>query len=172
MSRLTYLWTATICGVALAACSAAGPGEAGSGVRPSATSTSVETATSTSTASPTPSPTTPAATSGRRSAVSLRCGGDDAPDARLLRLKAPGGAVLTAFDVGRGTTAAVLLHQTNGGGFCGWWPYASWLVSSHPVRAIGLDLCGYGGSQCSESLGDNPRRQVAAALRWATAHGA
>jgi pimeloyl-ACP methyl ester carboxylesterase len=104
--------------------------------------------------------------------VSLRCGGDDAPNARLLRLKAPGGAVLTAFDVGRGATAAVFLHQTTGGGFCGWWPYGSWLAESGGVRAVGLDLCGYGTSRCSEALQDDPVRQVKVVVDWLRGHGA
>jgi pimeloyl-ACP methyl ester carboxylesterase len=104
--------------------------------------------------------------------VSLRCGGDDAPDARLLRLKGPGGALITAFDAGRGSTVAVLVHQTNGGGFCGWWPYGSRLAATGGVRVVGMDLCGYGTSRCPEALQDAPVRQVALVVDWARAHGA
>lgn len=166
MSRLTYAWPVVLLVAAVAACTSGVPGDAAStGARPSPSGTP------TSSRSPSPS-LTPSTSAGRRSAVSLRCGGDDAPDARLLRLKAPGGAVLTAFDVGGGTTAAVFLHQTNGGGFCGWWPYGSWLSASAGVRAVGLDLCGYGTSRCPQTLQDDPVRQVEVVVDWLRAKGA
>lgn len=156
-----------ILAVGLAACTAGGADDT-AGRAPSSGPSS---ATSAPTASPSPAPSSPT-TSGRRSAVSLRCGGDDAPDARLLRLKAPAGSVLTAFDVGRGATAAVLLHQTNGGGFCGWWPYGAWLADAQHLRAVGLDLCGYGTSRCGESLDDDSVRQVKVVVDYLRAHGA
>ncbi len=145
----------------------------GAGCTPSSDGSSPTTAPTTarSTARST-APSTAPSTVSRRSAVSLRCGGGDAPDARLLRLKGPGGAVLTAFDAGRGSTVAVLLHQTNGGGFCGWWPYASWLAASGGVRVVGPDLCGYGTSRCPEALQDAPVQQVAVVVDWARSQGA
>lgn len=43
------------------------------------------------------------------------------------------------------------MHQTDAVGLCGWWPFAAWLVQHHPVRAVLVDLCGYGASFCPDS---------------------
>ena len=74
--------------------------------------------------------------------------------------------------VGSGPTVAVLLHQTDGNGLCGWWPYAERLARDG-VRSLLFDLCGYGDASCpDEAFADDPVAQVAAAVGWARSHGA
>lgn len=109
------------------------------------------------TASPSPSPTitpapSPASAPWRLVEGALgRCGPQPAEVTetrwRYRVLRDPGvGAVPSAL-AGRGRTVAVLLHQTNGGGLCGWLPYAQQLASSG-VAALAIDLCRYGESRC------------------------
>ncbi|MBA2956326.1 hypothetical protein GON03_18460 [Nocardioides sp. MAH-18] len=64
---------------------------------------------------------------------------------RVLRDRAVG-AVPSAL-AGSGRTVAVLLHQTDGGGLCGWLPYARQLADAG-VAALVVDLCRYGASAC------------------------
>ena len=49
--------------------------------------------------------------------------------------------------VGTGPTVAVLLHQTDGNGLCGWLPAAAALARDG-VAALAIDLCRYGESAC------------------------
>ena len=56
-------------------------------------------------------------------------------------LTAPDGSVINTVWLGSGSTAAVLLHQTDGNGLCGMLFYASYLAD-HGIRSVAIDLCG------------------------------
>jgi pimeloyl-ACP methyl ester carboxylesterase len=80
---------------------------------------------------------------------------------------------MPVVELGRGSTIAVFIHQTDGDGLCGFWPYANWLTDHYPVRAVLFDLCDYGQAQCPASaLAENQRMQVALAVRFARAASA
>jgi dienelactone hydrolase len=49
--------------------------------------------------------------------------------------------------VGRGPVVAVLLHQTDGNGLCGWLPFAH-EIEREGMAALAIDLCRYGESAC------------------------
>jgi pimeloyl-ACP methyl ester carboxylesterase len=89
-------------------------------------------------------------------------------------LPGPGGGRLEANSIGSGPVAAVFLHQFGGSGMCGFFPYATWLTSHYPVRAILVNRCGYGASRCpSYPQGDSGTiAQTGPAVDWARAHGA
>ncbi|MCX6398596.1 MAG: alpha/beta fold hydrolase [Propionibacteriales bacterium] len=55
---------------------------------------------------------------------------------------------INAVTAGTGPTVALLLHQTDGNGLCGWLPYAADLVAEPGVQVLAIDLCGYGESAC------------------------
>ena len=101
--------------------------------------------------------------------VAQRCTGRPGPG-HDRRVKV-GGSQLAGAELGRGATWAVMLHQTNGDGLCGWWPYASWL-SGRGVHVLLVDLCDYGRSTCREHEGSDQAAQAAAAVEWARRHGA
>jgi dienelactone hydrolase len=91
-----------------------------------------------------------------------RCGPQPARIAgqeyRLLTLR-DGGRALPAVTAGRGRTVVVLLHQTDGGGFCGWLDFAERIAGVPGQMALAFDLCGYGESHCAEGS-SSVRRQV------------
>jgi alpha/beta hydrolase fold len=74
-------------------------------------------------------------------------------------LTAPDGSVINTVWLGSGTTAAVLLHQTDSNGLCGMLFYASYLAD-HEIRTVAIDLCGYSQSFCQLSSQENPVSQV------------
>ncbi|HSR22927.1 MAG TPA: alpha/beta fold hydrolase [Candidatus Eisenbacteria bacterium] len=91
----------------------------------------------------------------------------------MFALIGPGGSVLPAISVGRGTTYAVLLHQTNRPASCGWWPYANWLATTRGVHAVLFDLCNYGQAVCrDEGFAQDQVAQARLGVDWARAHGA
>ena len=59
------------------------------------------------------------------------------------------GLVLPAVTAGHGRTVAVLVHQTNGNGFCGWLTFAQRVAQVPGQTALAFDLCGYGQSDCA-----------------------
>lgn len=68
---------------------------------------------------------------------------------RHLVVSDGGRARMPAVTAGRGRTVVVLLHQTDGNGFCGWLPFAEEIVSRTPgVAVLAPDLCGYGEARC------------------------
>ncbi|MDQ2851082.1 MAG: alpha/beta hydrolase [Actinomycetota bacterium] len=89
-------------------------------------------------------------------------------------LKGPGAARLPVAVLGSGPTTAVFLHQTDGNGLCGWWPYAVWLTSHYKVRAVLLDLCNYNSKAVcpQQTFADDQRAQVAVGMRFAHRAGA
>ncbi|WP_344193578.1 alpha/beta hydrolase [Pedococcus aerophilus] len=132
--------------VLLAGCGGSGPSE-GATARPS-------------TPTPTPGPTS----------VSDRCkvpvdGGE------LVEIADPGGSVMTGATLGEGPVVAVYLHQTTPVGFCGWTAYAAW-AAERGVRAVLVDLCGWGRSRCTGGLAIDPAAQVRLVVDWARSRGA
>ncbi len=98
--------------------------------------------------------------------VAARCGAPTDSAVAIGQWKGPGGAVLPHASVGRGDTAAVFLHQTDGDGLCGWWPYASWAAAHYPMRAVIVDLCDYGKASCPTKAFDQDQlAQVAFVVR-------
>ncbi|MBM0124009.1 alpha/beta hydrolase [Pimelobacter simplex] len=81
-----------------------------------------------------------------------RCGPQpaDVADAGFVptTLDDPEVGTIPAVTAGTGTTVAVLLHQTDGNGLCGWLPYAADLVAEPGVQVLAIDLCGYGEATC------------------------
>ncbi len=65
---------------------------------------------------------------------------------RVLRNRKVG--TLPAVTAGHGSTVAVLLHQTDGDGLCGWLPFAAKIVKDPSVTVVAIDLCGYGHANC------------------------
>ena len=63
-------------------------------------------------------------------------------------LKDPEVGRIPAVTAGSGSTVAVLLHQTDGNGLCGWLAYAADLVAQPGVQVLAIDLCGYGDAKC------------------------
>ncbi|HEU5266147.1 MAG TPA: dienelactone hydrolase family protein, partial [Jatrophihabitans sp.] len=121
-----------------------------------------------------PAPPAPAASSSPvLTGPAARCGPPERPDARIVTLHGPGKASLPAAVVGSSTTVAVMLHQT-AGGLCGWWPYAAWVTAHYPIRAVLVDLCGWGTeARCPDpAFADDQHAQVAVAVRYARGIGA
>jgi alpha-beta hydrolase superfamily lysophospholipase len=75
-----------------------------------------------------------------------RCGRPDV-GATVQTVAGPTGEALWTGSVGAGGTVALLLHQTGRGASCGWWPFAN-RMAEQGVRAVMLDLCGFGLSTC------------------------
>jgi pimeloyl-ACP methyl ester carboxylesterase len=73
-----------------------------------------------------------------------------------------------AITAGSGRTVVVLLHQTDGGGLCGWLEFATTLATDPELSVLAIDLCGYGESRCTADA--EPVDPVELALRHARAH--
>jgi dienelactone hydrolase len=119
--------------------------------------------TGTSPVAPTPGVTTPAPTPWVAPGRELgRCGPQpprlSAVHYRTTRLRNRG-RVLPAITTGRGRTVVVLVHQTDGGGLCGWLDFAARIAEVPGQQALAFDLCGFGGSDCPDG-NTTPRRQV------------
>jgi hypothetical protein len=108
-------------------------------------------------ASPTTSVSTPAPT---MVPPQQYCTGVQVPAGAEQRpLTAPDGSVINTVWLGSGTTAAVLLHQTDSSGLCGMLFYAAYLAD-HGIRSVAIDLCGYTQSFCQVSSQQDPITQV------------
>lgn len=68
---------------------------------------------------------------------------------------------LPAVTLGHGRTVAVLLHQTDGNGLCGWLPFAARIVEDPSLAVIAIDLCGYGDADCRGSARPTDAASVA-----------
>lgn len=103
----------------------------------------------------------PGVTPGR----ALRCASALSPGLASIELGGPTPTDrLAAGEVGSGSVAVVLLHQTGRAAMCGWAPYAGWLATQG-VRVLALDFCGYGQSTCqSASFAADPVAQVKVAV--------
>lgn len=68
------------------------------------------------------------------------------------------GRVLPAVTIGQGRTVVVLVHQTDGGGFCGWLSFAARVAAVPGEVALAFDLCGYGDSDCPDGNAGTDRQ--------------
>ena len=59
---------------------------------------------------------------------------------------------IPAAMIGSGRTVAVLLHQTDGNGLCGWLEYAARIGAQRGLTALAIDLCQYGDARCRTGL--------------------
>ena len=89
----------------------------------------------------------------------------------LVEFVGPEGSVMTGATMGEGATVAVYLHQTTPVGFCGWTAYAAW-AAQRGVRAVLVDLCGWGRSRCEGAFATDAAAQVRLAVDWARGQGA
>lgn len=153
-------WWVGAVAVLLAACGGGGQ-EASSPTSGSAASPSVVTSSSGAAGS---SSSSAASESSASNPIVERCGLPDAPATPLI-FPGPSGSSLIGAQTGSGDRVALLLHQTNGDGLCGFWPFMA-AAAKEGVRLVAFDLCGYGGSQCapgSEAARD-PVAQVRAVV--------
>lgn len=163
------LVAALVCAVTAAAgISGCGGSSSSKTTSPQVASSSASFPETTSTTSTASTPSTPL------TGVAARCGPPQRSDAVIRVLKGPGAARLPAAVLGAGPTTAVFLHQTDGNGLCGWWPYAVWLTSHYKVRAVLLDLCNYNSmALCPEqTFADDQRAQVKVGMQFAHSLGA
>ena len=85
-----------------------------------------------------------------------------------VTLRDPGNATLPAVVTGRGSTVAVLLHQTNGSGLCGWLGFAQEATRAPGVTVLAPDLCTYGEATCRDGYAfDRQTDQVRLAIDYA-----
>ncbi|MFC7493875.1 MULTISPECIES: alpha/beta fold hydrolase [unclassified Nocardioides] len=56
---------------------------------------------------------------------------------------------IPSVSIGRGPVVAVLLHQTDGNGLCGWLPFAR-AIEQEGMAALAIDLCRYGEAACRD----------------------
>jgi pimeloyl-ACP methyl ester carboxylesterase len=88
------------------------------------------------------------------------------------RLEAPDGALLNSAWLGSGETAAVLLHQGDGNGLCGFLFYADFLAK-RGIKVALLDFCDYGQSSClGKPIAEDRSAQVKVITDAARADGA
>ena len=99
-----------------------------------------------------------------------RCTGQGA-GGEVVFLPGEDGSVVSAASFGDGDHAAVFVHQTGITGLCGWVPYAAW-AARHGIRAVVVDVCGFGRSQCTDELDADPAAQLALPVSWAREQGA
>ncbi|MDN5726567.1 MAG: lysophospholipase [Propionibacteriales bacterium] len=127
MSKVTLI--ALLAVVLLTGCGAGGPGTAGPSSPPPASS------------KPPPA--------GQDQPVSQWCmGAGENTDGVEQKLVTTGsGAEVMTMRVGTGPVTALLVHQTNGKGACGFLFFAQQLARSG-VSAVTVDACGYGRSDC------------------------
>jgi dienelactone hydrolase len=87
-------------------------------------------------------------------------------------LQAPDGVSLNSAWLGSGKTVAVLLHEGDGSGLCGFLFYADFLAQ-HGIRVAMFDLCNHGQSYCINSpIAEDPGAQVKLVVDAARAEGA
>jgi dienelactone hydrolase len=88
------------------------------------------------------------------------------------QLQAAGGVSLNSAWLGSGKTVAVLLHEADGSGMCGFLFYADFLAKQG-IRVVLIDLCNHGQSSClNQPIADDPSAQVQLAVDAARAEGA
>lgn len=142
---------AAVAALTLAGC---GPGQVDAPAGPSAASTSAPGAP--------PSPTP----------VAQYCGDAVPRSLKQRQLTTTDGAALNTAWLGSGKTVAVLLHQTDGDGMCGFLFYADFLARKG-IRVALVDLCGYGQSHCDgRPLDADPAAQIKLVTDAARAEGA
>ena len=97
-----------------------------------------------------------------------RCGPQPAAAAqahpRYRVLRDPAVGRIPSVTAGSGRTVAVLLHQTDGNGLCGWLEHVPALTGAG-VGVLAIDLCQYGGARCARGV--PPTDAVAVAVAHA-----
>jgi hypothetical protein len=86
------------------------------------------------------------------------------------QIRAGGGVRLNTGWLGTGGTVALLLHQTDGDGMCGFLFYGEYLAT-HGVHVVLMDFCDYGQSDCGDAPPQLPA-QVEAVARAVRDQGA
>jgi pimeloyl-ACP methyl ester carboxylesterase len=137
------------------------------------------TACATSPAPPPPAPASTATAAAGQSAAPVvplaqACAFTTVPgDVEQRQVPLPSGSPLSTAWLGSGSTVAVLLHQTDGNGLCGFLFYAD-VLARRGLRVALLDLCGYGQSAgCVDTqTGSGVTDQVGAVVAAARAEGA
>lgn len=100
--------------------------------------------------------------------------GPETPTAGVTLRQVPVGDAtrLNVAELGTGPTVAVLLHQIDGNGLCGFLFYAQYLAK-RGVKVTAMDLCGYGQSDCRDTaIYNDPASQVEAVADAAREAGA
>jgi dienelactone hydrolase len=100
------------------------------------------------------------------------CTGTVPSEITQRQLEAPGEVSLNSAWLGSGKTVAVLLHEGDGSGLCGFLFYADFLAKQG-IRVALLDLCNNGQSYCiNKPIADDPSTQVKLIVDTARAEGA
>lgn len=98
-----------------------------------------------------------------------RCGPQPAAlgdaDLRYAVLRDPVAGRIPSVTSGAGRTVAVLLHQTDGNGLCGWLEHLPALTAERGVAVLAVDVCPYGVARCADDV--DPTDVVAATVRHA-----
>ncbi|HET6167391.1 MAG TPA: alpha/beta hydrolase [Marmoricola sp.] len=76
-----------------------------------------------------------------------------------MTIRGPGRS-MPAVATGKGPTVVVLVHQTDGDGFCGWLSFAARIAAVPGQSALAFDLCGYGAARCAPGNSTAAARQV------------
>jgi dienelactone hydrolase len=101
-----------------------------------------------------------------------QCAGATIPKAAKQRtVVGPDGSLINTASWGTGSTTAILLHQTDGNGLCGFLLYGDYLAR-RGVRVMAVDLCGYGQSVCQRPLSTDAVAQVRSLAEAARSAGA
>ena len=111
----------------------------------------------------------PASPTDLPTSVTDKCGVEST--AEVSDIEAPDGSVLTAATAGEGDRVMILLHQTSPTGYCGWVPYADW-AAEQGVRAVLVDLCGWGSAVAPRSSPRTRRPRSELMVDWAREQGA
>lgn len=120
----------------------------------------------------TPSPSVSVSASVTMLPLDRQCPGVTVPaDAEQQTLTGPDGSLISTARWGSGSTTAIMLHQTDGNGMCGFFFYGDYLAKQG-VRVLAVDLCGYGQSLCQLDLGSDAVAQVRFLAETARADGA
>jgi pimeloyl-ACP methyl ester carboxylesterase len=88
---------------------------------------------------------------------------------RVLRDAAVGR--IPSVSAGSGGTVAVLLHQTDGNGLCGWLEHVPALVAVPGVAVLAIDLCQYGAADCRRGVDATDAVALAVAHARQEMHG-
>lgn len=103
-----------------------------------------------------------------------RCGPQPAAAAaahpRYRVLRDPAVGRIPSVSAGSGRTVAVLLHQTDGNGLCGWLEHVPALVARPGVAVLAIDLCQYGAARCRPGVPATDAVALAVARARAAMH--
>ncbi|MGD7787169.1 alpha/beta hydrolase [Propionibacteriaceae bacterium Y1700] len=95
----------------------------------------------------TPPTSAPPSAPGLDQSVTQWCSGQETDGVEQELINTDDGSAVMTLRVGSGTTTAILSHQTNGKGSCGFLFFAQQLAAEG-ISVILVDSCGYGRSSC------------------------